>query len=159
MKNNVITALKLFNTLILPITRYGSEVWSPNYIKNLDDRNLLDICEKLPLGKIQTKFCRYILGVTRNLPILQLGQSWVYIHCLLTHSAKYWLHLCNTGIDSIAKKAHIDSCSINKFQTWATLIRKLWIHFSLPEIWNNHGTLYRHKTIHLLKTNILANRR
>ena len=76
---------------------------------------------------------------------------------LLTHSAKFWLHLCNTGIDSIAKKAHIDSCSINKFQTWATLIRKLWIHFSLPEIWNNHGTLYRHKTIHILKINILAN--
>lgn len=159
IRNNVLTALKLFDTLILPIIRYGSEVWGPFYIKRLNETNLLDLCEKLPLEKIQTKFCRYILGVHRkstNIAVRAELGKYPLLTDILTHSAKYWIQLCNTGIDSMVKKAYLDSyTSKDRLSTWATHIQTLWTHFGLSEIWNNQGTHYRHKIINLLSTDIV----
>jgi uncharacterized protein YpiB (UPF0302 family) len=58
--NNSPTALKLFDTLIMPILRYGSEVWGPSYINKLNSNNFLELCEKCPIEKIHNKFCRYM---------------------------------------------------------------------------------------------------
>ena len=158
-RNNVLTALKLFDSLILPIIRYGSEVWGPFYIKRLNDRNLLNLCDKLPLEKIQTKFCRYILGVhKKSTNIATRSELGLYplLLDLLTHSAKYWIQLCNTGIDRLVKRAYLDSyISMDKSHTWASHMQKLWAHFSLTGVWENQGTRHRHKTISLLVTAIL----
>jgi hypothetical protein len=116
------------------------------------------LCDKLPLEKVQIKFCRYILGVHRkatNIAVrAELGLYPVLVE-LLIHSAKYWIQLCDTGLVTWVKKAYLDSYILkDKSHTWATHIQKLWTHFSLNEIWNNHGTRHRHKVIHLLRTGI-----
>jgi hypothetical protein len=159
VRNNVLTALKLFDTLVMPIIRYGAEVWSPFYIKRLNDRNLLDLCEKLPLERIQIKFCKYLLGVHRKSTDIavraELGVYPVLIE-LLTHSAKYWLHLCNMKQTSLVKLAYFESHHLkDKLPMWATCLQKLWTQFSLIETWNNQGTRYRHKIINLLVSGIL----
>ncbi len=60
IRDNVYTGLKLFDTLIMPIIRYCAEVWSPYYIKNLNENNFLSLCEKFPGEKIHMKFNRYL---------------------------------------------------------------------------------------------------
>lgn len=63
VQNNVVTALKLFDTLILPILRYCSEIWAPLSASKLSPTNFLRLCENVGIEKLQTKFCRYLLGV------------------------------------------------------------------------------------------------
>ena len=64
--HNIITSLKLFDTLILPIIRYCSEVWSPFLSKGLNDNNFLHLCDKLIAEKLHTSFCRYLLFVNKK---------------------------------------------------------------------------------------------
>jgi hypothetical protein len=66
IRNNISTALKLFNSLIVPILMYGSEIWSPYFLKGLKDNTFLTICENLPAEKVLIKFAKYLLGVKRN---------------------------------------------------------------------------------------------
>ena len=49
LQNHPATALKLFETLILPIIRYCAEVWTPFSVKNLSDQTLYQTCDKLPM--------------------------------------------------------------------------------------------------------------
>ncbi len=60
IQNHPTTAFTLFDTLILPIIRYCSEIWAPFVIKNLNDHNMYQICDKLPMEIIHTQFCKYI---------------------------------------------------------------------------------------------------
>lgn len=66
LRNSVRTMLKLFDTLVLPILTYCSEVWGPYYLKNLNDFNLFTLCEKLPGENLLLKFCRHVLAVNRK---------------------------------------------------------------------------------------------
>lgn len=52
--------LKLFDTLIRPISTYGAEIWISDY--NIKESNI----DKLPFEKIQNKFCKSILGVHKK---------------------------------------------------------------------------------------------
>jgi hypothetical protein len=57
IRNNILTALKLFNSLIVPILTYGTEIWSPYFLKGLKNDNFLDICDNyLPAEKVLIKF-------------------------------------------------------------------------------------------------------
>lgn len=52
--------LKLFDSLIRPITTYGSEVWISDFtLKDLNKDNI-------PFEKIHNKFCKYLLGVHKK---------------------------------------------------------------------------------------------
>ena len=59
-------SFKLFESLIQPILSYGSEVWAPYLVRNLNDRNFTTLCDKNP-GELQhIKLCKLILGVHRK---------------------------------------------------------------------------------------------
>ena len=156
--------LTLFETLIVPILRYCFEVWGPFYGKNLNADNIFQICEKLPIEKIHTKFCRFLLGVHRkatNAAVrAELGCHPLFIN-FCDHSAKYWLSLCNStsSSDTLVKKAYFDSYtsttnSGSKSSNWANLIKNLWSICKLEGVWDNQGSKYRHKTIRLLNNSL-----
>jgi hypothetical protein len=52
--------------LISPILRYGCEVWAPFETKGIGPENLLNICEKSIIEKINNKFCKYLLGLQKK---------------------------------------------------------------------------------------------
>ncbi len=57
-------SLKIYDSLIRPITLYGSDVWGPfvNKITGiLNTNNDFRLLDKLPFEKIDIKFCKYIL--------------------------------------------------------------------------------------------------
>jgi hypothetical protein len=55
--NSILLGILLYNSVILPIITYGSEIW-------LTDFNLnLDTLDKLPFEKVQNMIFKNILGV------------------------------------------------------------------------------------------------
>ena len=66
LNNNIRLASKLFNTLIVPILTYASEVWGPYLLHNMNDHNFMILCDKAPMEVVHIKFCRYLLGVHRK---------------------------------------------------------------------------------------------
>lgn len=160
MQNHVTTALKLFEVLIVPILSYCSEVWAPSYSKCFSSSNIFQTCDKLPIEKLHTKFCRYLLGVHRkssNAAVrAELGHRPLLLD-LLVRSAKYWLTLCAPN-NNLVKTAYIDLASNTswpqnvKSLNWAGAIKHIWTQCSLDGVWENQGTKYKHKTIRLLKT-------
>jgi hypothetical protein len=52
--------LKLFDTLIRPITTYGSEIWISDFSQN-DLKK-----DNLPFEKIHNRFCKYLFGVHKK---------------------------------------------------------------------------------------------
>ena len=65
-QNNVRQAIKLFDTLILPIVSYACVVWAPLYAVNINKETLYELCNNSPMEKLNLKLCKYLLGVHRK---------------------------------------------------------------------------------------------
>ena len=108
--------LKLFNTLVLPILVYCSEVWGSYYLRKLNDFNLIDLCEKLPGEDLVLKFCRHVLAVNRkSAKVAVRGELGVFP--LLIHTSnnfiKYWERFHRLKQDSFLRNIFQDSVDIN----------------------------------------------
>ena len=97
--SHIITAFKLFDTLILPILGYCAEIWLPYFCNDLTEGKLYNLCDKLHIERLHLKFCKYLLGVHRkasNTAVrAELGRYPLLI-TFLGHAIKYWLTLCNS---------------------------------------------------------------
>lgn len=93
VRSNVPLSLKLFDTLVMPVMRYCSEVWSIFFTKGLNESNFMHLCETLCVEKNHLQFCKYLLGVNRkatNVAVkAELGRHAV-LPDLIAHAAKYW---------------------------------------------------------------------
>ena len=61
-------AMKLFSSYINPLLTYNCEIWGPKYLKILvknEYNSFFCSLDKLPFEQVQTKFCKWILGVNR----------------------------------------------------------------------------------------------
>jgi hypothetical protein len=75
-KFSVKTWIKFYNSIILPIITYGSEIW-------LTDFNLnLDTLDKLPFEKVQNMVFKNILGVHGKASNLAISAEFEYISSL-----------------------------------------------------------------------------
>ena len=159
VRSNVALSLKLFDSLVMPVIRYGSEVWSIFATKGLNDSNFLKLCDSTVVEKIHVQFCKYLLGVGKkssNAGVrAELGRHAILPE-LLAHSAKFWLRLCNHDPSSLVYKAYLDMHSDKTDgNNWADGIKRIWSEFGLGGIWENQGSRYRHKSIKLLKQNMV----
>ena len=161
VRTNVSLSLKLFDTLVMPVLRYCSEVWSVYYIKGLNESNFLKLCDSLVVEKIHVQFCKYLLGVgkksTNAAVKAEIGRHAV-LPDLLAHSAKYWLRLCTHDPSSLVYKAYLDMFTdTNRTQdsNWVGGIQRIWTEFGMSGIWENQGSLYKHKAVKNLKKNML----
>ena len=92
---------KLFNSLLLPILLYGSDVW------RCYDKDDLNTWEKDVVEKTHIFLCKYTLGVNKRCPNAaarnDLGRpplkSLTEISCI-----NFWLHLNNLPSKNIAKQ-------------------------------------------------------
>ena len=153
------TALKLFDMLIMPILRYCAEVWSPSYIQKLTSNNLLSLCEKCPIEKIHNKFCRFVLGVNKfstNAGVkAEFGRRPLLIN-LLIHSIKYWFYLGDKNANSVVKNAYLDDYQSAQSHCWTSKIKLLLGTFSLMHVWESHGTKHKNKITHMLLQNLFS---
>ena len=100
MKANI--ANKIFNSLILPILTYGSEVWGVYSNWNFDK------WDKSPIEKVHLRFCKYFLGVNSKASNVasrsELGRLPLLIS-IFSRTLKYITHVTNLPENSIAKQA------------------------------------------------------
>lgn len=93
---------KIFDSVILPIALYGSEVWGP--LNKLDFK----MWDKHPIEALHAEFCRKILQVQRNTPTnacrAELGRFPVIMK-IQKRSLKFWLHLNSSPNSSLQFKA------------------------------------------------------
>ena len=89
VRSNVSLSLKLFDSLVMPVVRYCSEIWSIYAISGLNESNFMKLCDSLPVEKIHVQFCKYLLGVgkksTNAAVKAELGRHWLFSQtCLRT---------------------------------------------------------------------------
>jgi hypothetical protein len=121
---------KLFDTCIIPMITYGSEIWGLNVHKDIEH--------------VQNKFYRKVLGVGSKTPSVAIlgecGRLKVYIHCYVK-CIKYWLKLL-----SLPKTSLLYSCYDMLFKqdsaqrhNWASKVREILCMYGFGFVWYNQG--------------------
>ena len=127
--NNVLLALKLFDTLVSPIATYGGAVWGALCTgKNFDvfDLNFYD---KAPLEKLNIKLCKYLLGVNKfsvNHAVRgELGRYPMLIN-VLDMCTKFKRRVLSLSNDNLLKKSCLDiNASISDTHLYEQCAKKL----------------------------------
>ena len=130
--------------------------------KGLNEYNLLHLCDKVPIEKIHTSFCRYILYVnkkaTNNAVRAELGRRPLFTN-LTVHSFKYWLDICNDGNKkTLLNKAYLESYNdayLHSNHVWALYMHKYCDILGLSEVWFNQGTRTKCKQARIFKQSLL----
>ena len=128
------TWLKLYESTIVPILTYGSEIWMADFSMNLDN------LDKLPFEKIQNMIFKNILGVhgkASNIAVhTELG---AYPVCFKSYLLmfKFYKRLCKFESDNVCKNslmrsAFIEDKSLKK--SWTKNITILQQKFNLPSL-------------------------
>ena len=124
-------ANKVFDTLILPIFTYNSEVWV-TYLKY--DLNKLD---QFNFEKVHRKFCKYYLGVNRKVVNdacrAELGRLPLKL-VIEKQILSYLLHLQSLDTENLASKAYKLSVSLamqNK-TSYTRNISKMFDSYGMP---------------------------
>ena len=93
---------KIFDSVIVPIALYGSEVWGP--LSRLEH----DSWDKHPIETLHTEFCRKILNVQRKIPNnacrAELGRFPLLLN-IQKRAITFWTHLNLSQKDTLHFKA------------------------------------------------------
>ena len=114
---NVGLSFKLFNSLVLPILSYGSEVLAPFLIQNLNSDNFMHLSEKVCTEQIHNKLCRFILGLHRKSCTAaikgELG-SYPILITNLCSALKYLHHIHQCDPNSLISKCLRENYSMDQ---------------------------------------------
>jgi len=124
--------LKLFDSTVLPILLYGSEVWGYSN---------LDMVEKLHL-----KFCKILLGVkksTANVMVYgELGRLPLTVN-VKSRILNYWFHIVSTAnvkLSCIMYKLMYNMHIRNQIEfKWVKFVEENLHHLGLSNIWTDQG--------------------
>lgn len=119
---DVRTKLKLFDTMVVPILLYGSEVWGVYNITFID--------------KLHIRFCKYILGVKAQTPNAavygELGRFPLSVICK-QRSLKFWLKIMKNP-DSPLYNMYCELNNNVNVSTWASRIHSIIDHLGFTDI-------------------------
>lgn len=126
--HNVKLALKLFDTLVFPILSYGGVVWGPLYAHKTNVTNFMNICNESPIEKLNTKMCKYILGVhrksTNDAVRAELGRFPLLI-AVLNNSYRYFDRMKKAPANSLVKISCMDEELLSRDSSWYNSMIKL----------------------------------
>ena len=122
---------ELFDSLIAPVLLYSSEVWGFTLAKDY-------------IEKVQTNFCRYVLGVPSHTPnnavLSETGRVPMYVR-YFKRCIKYWLKVI-----AMPNNRYPNTCYRMLYQldehgrsTWATSVKVLLIRYGFQEVWDQQS--------------------
>ena len=120
------TKLKLFDTMIVPILLYGSEVWGVYNFKEVD--------------KLHIRFCKNLLGVRQQTPNMavygELGRLPLSV-IAKSRSIKFWLKIKNNANSPISS-LYMDQCANINSNCWASNMNSIIDHLGFSQLLNNY---------------------
>jgi hypothetical protein len=128
IKLDIKTKLSLFDSLVVPILLYGSEVWGIYNCKEID--------------KLHLRFCKIVLGVrpqTSNAAVLgELGRFPLSVICK-ERALKYWLNIMKYP-GSLVHTIFLEQCALlpnNTMSTWSSSVKKQLDSLGYSYLWNS----------------------
>ena len=122
LKLDVKTRLSLFDSMIVPILTYGSEVWGIYNFKEVE--------------KLHIRFLKATLGVKSQTPTFALfgetGRFPLAVICK-ERSVKFWLKIMRNNDSQIAKM-YMDLCSSVNTKCWARRMNSVIDHLGFTHI-------------------------
>lgn len=109
-------ALKLFNAFVAPILTYNCEIWGISFVQTLlknirNHNNFLNNLERFPFEQVQTKFCKWTLGVNRYTSNIgtrgELGQYPLIIY-IIKHIFDFVCHLQKSNNKAVTNALSVD---------------------------------------------------
>ena len=122
-------ALQLFDSNVLSILSYASEIWSGHKLNE-------------EVEKVHLRFLKFILGVKDSTCTTavygEIGRFPLQLDVNL-RTIKYWIRILKAKDESLVKKAfltlkHLDDAG---FVTWASSIRNILTKYNLSNIWDD----------------------
>ena len=126
---------ELFDTMIKPILLYSSEIWGFTVANNVE--------------KIQTNFCKYVLGVpthTSNRAVMsETGRLPLYVN-YFKRCIKYWLKVISMSSNRYPNACYkmLHELDQQRRTTWATSVRLLLCKYGFEDVWLEQGVGDRH---------------
>ena len=118
--------MKIFDSKIVPILTYGSELWG---LANVED-----------LEKIASNFYRRVLGLHSSASVIlsrgELGRKTMF-HTFACRVIKYWSKILNSRTDRAIYKCYQYQLELshNNRPCWATSVKQLLFNFGFGDIW------------------------
>lgn len=122
-------AVKLFNSLVLPVIEYGSEIWSSNvntpgldtfHLKFL--KRILKVRQQTPSKAVLSEVGQYSISMRMNLRVF-----------------KYWIRVINMPENSLIKKNTLFTLDSFGFHTWAIDVKKLLDVYGQDILWESQS--------------------
>ena len=127
-QNNVKLAMRLFDTLVVPILTYAGTIWAPLYAHKISIENFFTTCNDSPIERLNVKLCKYLLGVhkksTNNAVRGELGRYPLLIN-VLECSVRYYNRMLSSRNDSLVKLSCLDSDVRSCEKSWVVAIENL----------------------------------
>lgn len=154
------TLLHIFDHTIKPIVLYGSEIWGMiNITQKRKGMNLYDIYKEWEPEILNLKFCKYILGVTKNCThlgvISELGRFPLYIN-IIVQMFMYW-HRLENNPTKLLNDAYAENKTIQN-QAWFASIKFFAekLNFDLEKCKKMGKNMFKQKIKKCLKVNFLT---
>lgn len=128
VKLDIKTKLQLFNSMVVPILLYGSEIWGVYNFKEVD--------------KLHIRFLKYLLGVRKQTPNMAIyGELGIFPLSIVAkeRALKYWLKIKNS-VNMPIFNAYIDQCNNVNISCWASRIHSILDHLGYSHIRLNFDT-------------------
>ena len=129
------TKLNLFDTMVVPIILYGSNIWGIYTCKEVD--------------KIHIRFCKHILSVnkqTTNYAVLvELGRIPLSIVCK-ERALNYWIKIMMNP-DSLIHEAYSKQSNLLNAKSWASSIRNLLNSLGCTDALQNFNSDFKYSYI------------
>lgn len=136
---------KVFDSQILPILHYGSEIWG--------------FSESLDIERVQLKCCKNILKIHTKVPGIALRGELGRLPLLLKRRyniINYWLRILemeNTRLSKDAYKLQLNWAERDR-KCWLNNVKGLLCNYGFAEVWFNQGIGDKHTFKMILKQRI-----
>ena len=134
-KGNIQLYLKLFDSLIKPISLYGCEIWGYHISQTPNN----------PISKFINKFYRTLLGVPKYASTLgvhvELGRFPIDVNTNLA-MIKYWFRLICLPENKLVSRCYWNSLkSIGESDPWFSAIKNIIFSCGQYELWSSHSEM------------------
>ena len=136
--------LRIFDSLVKPITLYGSEIWSGYkscYVgKTIEEMFEMTLKNTNEFDKTYMRFCKYTLGVYSkacNFAVISELGLFPLIISIVANCINFWLHTIHSHSISLVHKAYLEqkNSSNSHSNSWLQFVKSLLSDLGFSHVW------------------------